>query len=122
MNLTVTLTMAVFCMGGTVGAKGEGNGWNVSVLGVPEVRVHPITRRTKPILSHIILDGFASDMVVSLILLALRWLTARVTCGWAGVDKTPRAGFCSGVENARKWRRIPPVKCTLCCAAAAFRD
>jgi len=45
------------------------------------------------------------------------WLTARVTCGWAGVDKTPRAGFCSGVEKARKWRGIPPVKCTLCWAA-----
>ena len=45
------------------------------------------------------------------------WLchpTVCVTCGWAGVDKTPRAGFCSGVENARKCRRIPPVKCTLC--------
>ena len=39
-------------------------------------------------------------------------LTVCVTCGWAGVDKTPRAGFCLGVENARKWRRIPPVKCT----------
>ena len=43
--------------------------------------------------------------------------TARVTCGWAGRDKTLRAGFCSGVENARKCRRIPPVKCTLCWAA-----
>ena len=42
--------------------------------------------------------------------------TVCVTCGWAGVDKTPRAGFCSGVENARKCRRIPPVKCTLCWA------
>ncbi len=36
-----------------------------------------------------------------------------VTCGWAGRDKTSRAGFCSGVEKARKYRRIPPVKCTL---------
>ena len=26
------------------------------------------------------------------------------------------AGFCLGVENARKCRRIPPVRCTLCWA------
>ncbi len=38
--------------------------------------------------------------------------TVCVTCGWAGVDKTSRAGFCSGVEKARKCRRIPPVQCT----------
>jgi hypothetical protein len=44
-------------------------------------------------------------------------LTVCVTCGWAGVDKTSRAGFCLGVDKARKWRRIPPVKCTLCWAA-----
>jgi hypothetical protein len=27
-------------------------------------------------------------------------LTAGVTCGWAGVDKTSRVGFCLGVEKA----------------------
>jgi hypothetical protein len=43
--------------------------------------------------------------------------TACVTCGWAGVDKTSRVGFSSDVEKARKWRRIPLVKCTLCSAA-----
>jgi hypothetical protein len=47
-------------------------------------------------------------------------LTVCVTCGWAGVDKTLRAGFCSGVDKARKWRRIPPVKCTLCWAVFDF--
>jgi hypothetical protein len=48
--------------------------------------------------------------------------TVCVTGGWAGVGKTPRAGFCSGVENARKWRRIPPVKCTLCWHAFVEQD
>jgi hypothetical protein len=27
------------------------------------------------------------------------------TCGWADVDKTSRAGFCSGVDKARKCHR-----------------
>ena len=39
-----------------------------------------------------------------------------VTCVWAGVDKTSRTGFYLGVDKARKWRRIPPVKCMLCWA------
>ena len=40
--------------------------------------------------------------------------TVCVTRKWAGVDKTPRPRFCSGVEKARKCRRIPLVGCTLC--------
>jgi hypothetical protein len=34
-------------------------------------------------------------------------LTACVTCGWVGVDKTPRAGFCSGVEKCPKMAQNP---------------
>ena len=34
-------------------------------------------------------------------------LTVCVTCGWAGVDKTPRAGFCSGVEKSPKMPQNP---------------
>jgi hypothetical protein len=41
-------------------------------------------------------------------------LTVSVSGGGAGVDKIPRAGFCSGVEKARKCRGIPTVHCTLC--------
>ena len=48
-------------------------------------------------------------------------LTDCVTCGWAGVDNVReqdcRVAACSGVDKARKWRRIPPVKCTLCWGA-----
>ena len=33
--------------------------------------------------------------------------TACVTCGWAGVDKTPRAGFYSGVENCLRLPQNP---------------
>jgi hypothetical protein len=39
---------------------------------------------------------------------------AGVTGAGAGVDKTPRSGFCSGVDKARKCRRIPTVHYTLC--------
>jgi len=42
--------------------------------------------------------------------------------GGAGRDKTPRAGFCSGVENTRKCRRIPAVQCTLCWARFVPKD
>jgi len=41
----------------------------------------------------------------------------RGTGGGAGIDKTPRAGFYSGVEKARKCRRFPTVHCALCSAA-----
>ncbi|MDP1615704.1 MAG: hypothetical protein Q8L68_07880, partial [Methylococcales bacterium] len=41
-------------------------------------------------------------------------LTVCVSGGGAGVDKTPRPRFCSGVDKARKCRRIPTVHCTLC--------
>ena len=43
-----------------------------------------------------------------------RHLTVCVSGGGAGVDKTSRAEFRLGVEKARKCRRIPTVRCTLC--------
>jgi len=47
--------------------------------------------------------------------------TVCVSGGGAGVDKTPRPRFCSGVEKARKCRRIPTVHCTLCWARWTWR-
>jgi len=47
--------------------------------------------------------------------------TVCVSGGGAGGDKTPRAGFRLGVEKARKCRRIPTVRCTLCWAALRKR-
>jgi len=51
-----------------------------------------------------------------------RWLTVCVSGGGAGVDKTPGAGFRSGVDKARKCRRIPTVHCTLCWHAFDLQD
>ena len=33
--------------------------------------------------------------------------SSRDTCVWAGVDKTLRAGFCSGVEKSPKMAQNP---------------